>query len=100
MPGKFVHNCEYFGQIFFEMKGDHMKKICIYGKGGIGKSTVVSNVAAALASVGLKVAVVGCDPKADSTRNLTKTKTDTVLNCIMQRRRTFLCQGLYGCAVH
>ena len=70
-----------------------MKKICIYGKGGIGKSTVVSNVAAALASVGLKVAVVGCDPKADSTRNLTKTKTDTVLNCIMRGEEHFYARG-------
>lgn len=48
-----------------------MKKIAIYGKGGIGKSTTVSNVAAAMASMGLKVLQIGCDPKADSTRNLT-----------------------------
>lgn len=47
-----------------------MKKICVYGKGGIGKSTTVSNLAAAMAESGLKVAVVGCDPKSDSTRNL------------------------------
>ncbi|MFQ8760964.1 MAG: AAA family ATPase [Intestinimonas sp.] len=47
-----------------------MKKICVYGKGGIGKSTTVANVAAALAEEGLRVAVVGCDPKADSTRCL------------------------------
>ena len=48
-----------------------MKKIAIYGKGGIGKSTTVSNVAAAMAAMGLKVLQIGCDPKADSTRNLT-----------------------------
>lgn len=48
-----------------------MKKIAIYGKGGIGKSTTVSNVAAALSSLGLTVMQIGCDPKADSTRNLT-----------------------------
>ena len=40
-----------------------MKKICIYGKGGIGKSTTVSNLAAAMAEAGNKVAVIGCDPK-------------------------------------
>lgn len=44
-----------------------MIKIAIYGKGGIGKSTTVSNVAAALAESGLKVMQIGCDPKADST---------------------------------
>jgi len=43
-----------------------MKKIAIYGKGGIGKSTVTSNVAAALAAGGLAVMQIGCDPKADS----------------------------------
>lgn len=48
-----------------------MKKIAIYGKGGIGKSTTVSNVAAAMAAMGLTVLQIGCDPKADSTRNLT-----------------------------
>ena len=44
-----------------------MIKIAVYGKGGIGKSTTVSNVAVALAEKGLKVMQIGCDPKADST---------------------------------
>ena len=47
-----------------------MLKIAIYGKGGIGKSTVTSNLAAAFASLGKKVIQIGCDPKADSTMNL------------------------------
>ena len=47
-----------------------MKKIAIYGKGGIGKSTMTSHLAAALASLGYKVIQIGCDPKADSTINL------------------------------
>lgn len=47
-----------------------MKKLAIYGKGGIGKSTTVSNVAAALAEKGCKVMQIGCDPKADSTITL------------------------------
>lgn len=44
-----------------------MKKIAIYGKGGIGKSTTTANLAAALAGLGLRVMQIGCDPKADST---------------------------------
>lgn len=44
-----------------------MIKIAVYGKGGIGKSTTVSNVASALAEMGLTVMQIGCDPKADST---------------------------------
>ena len=47
-----------------------MQKIAIYGKGGIGKSTVTGNLAAALAMLGKKVIQIGCDPKADSTVNL------------------------------
>lgn len=47
-----------------------MRKIAVYGKGGIGKSTLTSNLAAALAALGKKVIQIGCDPKADSTINL------------------------------
>lgn len=47
-----------------------MLKIAIYGKGGIGKSTVTSNLAAAYAAMGKRVIQIGCDPKADSTINL------------------------------
>lgn len=47
-----------------------MLKIAIYGKGGIGKSTVTSNLAAAFAAMGKRVIQIGCDPKADSTINL------------------------------
>ena len=60
-----------------------MRKIAIYGKGGIGKSTTTQNTVAALAEMSRKVMVVGCDPKADSTRLLTgglaaKTVLDTL----------------------
>ena len=44
-----------------------MIKIAVYGKGGIGKSTTVSNLSAALADRGVRVMQIGCDPKADST---------------------------------
>ena len=47
-----------------------MLKVAIYGKGGIGKSTVTSNLAAAFANMGKRVIQIGCDPKADSTINL------------------------------
>lgn len=47
-----------------------MRQIAIYGKGGIGKSTTTQNTVAALAEMGKKIMVVGCDPKADSTRLL------------------------------
>ena len=47
-----------------------MLKVAIYGKGGIGKSTVTSNPAAAFANMGKRVIQIGCDPKADSTINL------------------------------
>ena len=47
-----------------------MRKVAIYGKGGIGKSTTTQNTVAGLAEMGKKVLVVGCDPKADSTRLL------------------------------
>ncbi len=46
-----------------------MKKIAFYGKGGIGKSTTVSNIAVALVKQGYKVLQIGCDPKSDSTIN-------------------------------
>ena len=52
------------------MKGmvNRMRQIAIYGKGGIGKSTTTQNLTAALAEMGKEIMIVGCDPKADSTR--------------------------------
>lgn len=47
-----------------------MLKLAIYGKGGIGKSTMTANLSAAFAALGKRVIQIGCDPKADSTINL------------------------------
>jgi nitrogenase iron protein NifH len=60
-----------------------LRQIAIYGKGGIGKSTTTQNLTAGLAEIGRKILVVGCDPKADSTRLLLgglhqKTVLDTI----------------------
>lgn len=45
-----------------------MRQVAIYGKGGIGKSTTTQNLTSGLAEMGKKIMIVGCDPKADSTR--------------------------------
>ena len=67
-----------------------MIKIAVYGKGGIGKSTTVSNVAAALAEQGLKVMQIGCDPKADSTLQLRHgDPIPTVLKLYNQKKNEF-----------
>lgn len=64
-----------------------MLKIAVYGKGGIGKSTTVSNLATAFARMGLRVMQVGCDPKADSTRgHLGGKQIPTILDTIREGR--------------
>ena len=58
-----------------------LRQCAIYGKGGIGKSTTTQNLVAALAESGKKVMIVGCDPKADSTRLILHAKAqDTILS--------------------
>ncbi|MCQ2056349.1 MAG: nitrogenase iron protein NifH [archaeon] len=64
-----------------------MRRIAIYGKGGIGKSTISSNVTAALSDMGFKVLQIGCDPKSDSTSLLTgNSKHQTVLGAVKRCR--------------
>jgi nitrogenase iron protein NifH len=58
-----------------------LRQIAFYGKGGIGKSTTSQNTLAALAELGQKILIVGCDPKADSTRLILHAKAqDTILS--------------------
>lgn len=58
-----------------------LRQIAFYGKGGIGKSTTSQNTISALAEMGQKVLIVGCDPKADSTRLILHAKAQqTVLH--------------------
>ena len=61
------------------------KRIAIYGKGGIGKSTIVSNIAAAYSDKH-QVLVIGCDPKADTTRTLVGNRIPTILDVIRKKR--------------
>ncbi|AWI75585.1 nitrogenase iron protein [Parazoarcus communis] len=58
-----------------------LRQAAIYGKGGIGKSTTTQNLVAALAEAGKKVMIVGCDPKADSTRLILHSKAQ---NSVME----------------
>jgi nitrogenase iron protein NifH len=63
-----------------------MRQIAIYGKGGIGKSMVSSHITYALATKGLRVLHVGCDPKHDSTRLLLNGKmAQTVLGTLRKK---------------
>ena len=62
-----------------------MRRIAIYGKGGIGKSTTSSNISDALAESGLRVMQIGCDPKADSTSMLTGGRIPTVLDVMRMK---------------
>ena len=56
-----------------------LRQCAIYGKGGIGKSTTTQNLVAALAEAGKRVRIVGCDPKADSTRLILHSKAQTTV---------------------
>ena len=67
-----------------------MLKLAFYGKGGIGKSTTVSNLASAFAENGLKVMQIGCDPKSDSTASLHGgTRIRSILDLVRERNNDF-----------
>jgi nitrogenase iron protein NifH len=77
----------WFSELQTTRKKDYgMKKVAVYGKGGIGKSTTVANLAAALSLRGLKVMQIGCDPKADSTKYVMRgVRIPTVLDCMKRQ---------------
>ena len=61
------------------MSDDKIRQIAFYGKGGIGKSTTSQNTIAALAEMKKRIMIVGCDPKADSTRLMLHSKAQTTI---------------------
>ena len=79
-----------------------MRRIAVYGKGGIGKSTTSANITAAMTEMGLKVMQIGCDPKSDSTRLLLGGRScPTVLETLRDRGSVDLddvvVEGTGGC---
>lgn len=84
--------------------GSSVVKIAVYGKGGIGKSTMSANITAALSDDGLKVLQIGCDPKHDSTRMLLNGGLPTtILEYLKEtpehdrRLSDVVCVGYKGC---
>ncbi|MDB9380070.1 AAA family ATPase, partial [Nodularia sphaerocarpa] len=61
------------------MTDENIRQIAFYGKGGIGKSTTSQNTLAAMAEMGQRILIVGCDPKADSTRLMLHSKAQTTV---------------------
>ncbi len=65
-----------------------VKQVAIYGKGGIGKSTIAAHISAALSTMGYRVMQIGCDPKSDSTNTLRGGRfIPTVLDTLRQQDR-------------
>lgn len=77
-----------------------MLRIAFYGKGGIGKSTLASNISVAFAKAGKKVLHIGCDPKSDSTRFFLNKKQKTVLDILDEKgnitREEIVLKGKFG----
>lgn len=63
-----------------------MRQLAVYGKGGIGKSMISSHISFALASKGMRVMHVGCDPKHDSTRLLLNGRMPTTILDVLRVR--------------
>lgn len=78
-----------------------LRQIAVYGKGGIGKSSIASNVSVALAELGLKVLQIGCSPKGDSTALLNggRLVQPTILDKLRSRDGTDLASLLRSCFI-
>jgi nitrogenase iron protein NifH len=68
------------------MSDQNIRQIAFYGKGGIGKSTTSQNTIAGLAEQGERIMIVGCDPKADSTRLMLHSKAQTTILSLAAER--------------
>ncbi len=68
------------------MTDENIRQIAFYGKGGIGKSTTSQNTLAAMAEMGKRIMIVGCDPKADSTRLMLHSKAQTTVLSLAAER--------------
>nr|UIB38828.1 protochlorophyllide reductase iron protein subunit [Trentepohlia sp. YN1242] len=60
-------------------------KLSVYGKGGVGKSTIATHISVALAKRGKKVLQIGCDPKHDSTFTLTGFLIPTIIDTLKEK---------------
>jgi len=79
-----------------------MRTMAFYGKGGIGKSTVVTNLCALFARSGKRVLLIGCDPKSDSCYGLVQGRISTVMDPWIElgesnlKLSDFLMKGSHG----
>jgi nitrogenase iron protein NifH len=77
-----------------------MERIVVYGKGGVGKSTIASSLSAAYARRGLRVLHIGCDPKQDSTLRIAGGKVKSVMEASMSGEITtkdnITTKGVFG----
>lgn len=78
------------------------KRIAVYGKGGIGKSTFSANLSVLLSKAGYKVFLIGCDPKQDTVRLITSGYIPSILDSyeqIMEKKMELsdcVVEGNYG----
>jgi len=61
--------------------------ITVYGKGGVGKSTIAAHVSASFARRGRRVLLVGCDPKTDSSMRLAQKRPPTIIEQLERREQ-------------
>jgi len=77
-----------------------VRTFAVYGKGGIGKSTISSNIAACLGADGLRTILVGCDPKADTAINIVGRRVKPLLDIMRGSKRPdpsiFIAKGYNG----